>query len=147
MDYFFLLVLVIAYSTVSIAWDLKIKSESGGEKNGEIATSLIEDNNGRFDPREEKLSFGDDKNIEIGVKIPSNHHQVSPSALHDVKTPPQIIPSGVKRDALVKRRTRRMAFRTKCIPKVKNFCRNFTVGGITKLFCVARKVFDCAALD
>ena len=144
MDYFFSLVLVIAYSTVSIAWDLKIKPESGGENNGEIATSSIEDNNGRFDPREEKLSFDDDKNIE--AIVPLHQQQISPSALHKVKIPLHVIPSGVKRDA-VKRRARRMAFRTKCISKVKNFCRNFTVRGITKLFCVARKVFDCTALD
>ena len=138
MDNSFLLILVIVSSTVSIAWNLEIKPESGGE-------NAREDSNWRFDPSEEKLSFGDDENIEI---VPSNPQQVSPSAQHNIKAPLHIIPSGVKRDALVKRRTRRMAFRTKCmLYKVKNFCRNFTVRGITKLFCVARKVFECIALD
>ena len=57
---------------------------------------------------------------------------MKPSSKHENTKSPQIIPSGVKRDA-VKLRTRRMAFRTKSIPKVKNFCKKFTVGGITKI--------------
>ena len=144
MDNSFLLILVIVCSMVSIAWDLNIKPDNGDENTGELAASSIENNNGRFESRDKILSFGDNENIEIGAMIPSDHQQVSLSVLSNIKTPHNI-PS-LKRDA-VKQRTRRMAFRTECIPKVKHFCKKFTVSGITKLFCVAQKVFDCTALD
>ena len=144
MDHSFLLILVASYITVSIAWDLNMNPDDGGESTAEVAASLIVDNNWRIEPKEEKLTFGDNGDIEVGAIMPSVHQQVSPFVPHKIKTAPPIIPSS-KRDA-VKQRTRRMAFRTECIQKVKHFCKKFTVRGITKLFCVARKVFDCTAL-
>ena len=116
--------LIFAFNTLSwvFAKRGKIEADSDGDTK-EVNDSPV-GYGGRFDMKSVKQSF---------------EHE-------NIKSPPHIIPSGVERDA-VKRRTRRMVFRTKCIPKVKNFCKRFTVKGITKLFCLKLKVSDCTALD
>ena len=48
---------------------------------------------------------------------------------------------------ILKRSRRGFGYRTKCIDQVKKQCQWFTVGGMTKLFCVARVVPHCTALD
>ena len=48
---------------------------------------------------------------------------------------------------ILRRSRRSFGYRTKCIDQVKNYCKSFTVGGMTKLFCVAKVVPHCTALD
>ena len=45
-------------------------------------------------------------------------------------------------------RVRRMlGTATKCVPKLKEFCRVFTYGKLKKKFCFVVRVKDCTALD
>ena len=96
MDNSFLLILVIACSMVSIARDLNMKPDNGDKNTGEVAAPSIKDSNRKFDHKEEILSFGDNKKIDIGAIMPSDRQQVSLSVLRNIKT--AIIPS-LKRDA------------------------------------------------
>ena len=138
--------LVIAYSTVSVAGGLKTKPDRGGEN--KIPASSIE-NNPRKDPREEIRSFVDDENIEIGAIVPSDHQQISPSIRNNNYIPQHSIKQGMTslRRNSVKRRTRRLVLRTICIPVVKRFCKKYAKGGITKRVCFKLIKLDCTSLD
>ena len=58
--------------------------------------------------------------VGFGVSIPQNNH----------------------------RRTRRgIGYKMKCFPRLKEVCREFSIGKFKKKFCVTRNVTVCTALD
>ena len=130
---------VAAHSVVSV-----VTAES---KNIRADDDLFENTKGKtgksFEYNSEEMQLLEDGEIKIGVIIPF-HQKISAYVLQSIKASPPMVPSG-----MVLRRVRRVVtgFRTKCIPMLIHFCKNFTVGGITKRFCVARNVFHCTALD
>ena len=120
-----ILLLLISYNAVVIAGSI-IKEDQGYE-NTEVTKSSFEFNSGIFQLNEDRSPLGDEvENIAI---ISSDHYHKP-------------------RDE-VDQKFRRVVtgLHTKCIPKVKYFCKKFTVRGITKRFCLKRKVFVCTALD
>ena len=148
----FSIFLVAAYSVVSV-----VTAES---KNLRADEDIFENTKGKtgksFEYYSEVMQLLEDGKIKIGVIIPL-HQKISAYVLQSIKASPPMVPSGMilKRmrrvvpSGMILKRVRRVVtgFRTKCIPMLKHFCKNFTVGGITKRFCVARNVFHCTALD